>query len=210
MQNGMLHEIAAQILGITGGIATGKSSFARYLSIRMPAEVFDADRCAKELLDTEQAVRRLVRETFGDEVLAADGSLNRTRLREIVFADGEKRRALERILHPAIRGRWRGLAEKKRAANEWLIVDIPLLFETGAGQFFDRIIVVGCDAAVQRRRLLNYRKLSPDMAGKIIATQTDLGVKITKADHMVWNDGPLSALEDQADLLANFLKQRHG
>lgn len=202
--------MAVPILGITGGIATGKSSFAAMLARLTGADLFDSDRVARELLDSDENVRRLVRDSFGDEIFGPGGRPDRAGLRELVFADGEKRRALERILHPAIRARWVSLAGKARASGGWFAVDIPLLFETGAEGMFDTIIVVACQERTQMERLLNIRKIDRATAGNMMAAQMDLAAKISRADHLVWNDGPLSALEEQAALLAAHLKQRHG
>jgi dephospho-CoA kinase len=202
--------MAAPILGITGGIATGKSSFAALLARLTGAALFDADRTAGELLRSDGDVRRLVLLAFGNEVIGPSGEPDRTALREIVFADEQKRRALEGILHPAIQARWVSLAEKARRSGEWLAVDIPLLFETGVERSFDAIIVVACRASTQMDRLLNIRKLDRAMAGRIIAAQMDLDRKITCADHVVWNDGPAAALDAQAALLAAHLQKRHG
>jgi len=198
------------ILGITGGIGTGKSSFATLLSRQMTTTLFDADQCARDLLGGDETVRKLVRETFGSEVFAQDEGVDRVKLREIVFASEEKRLALEAILHPAIRDQWLSLAEKERAVGGWLTVDIPLLFETSAGKFFDHVIVVACGALTQMRRLVDTRKLSHEMAKKIISTQIDLNVKISEANYVIWNEGSLSALDAQAVLLAKLLKHSHG
>lgn len=198
------------ILGITGGIATGKSSFASLLSREIPATLFDADRSAKDLLHNHKVVQQRVRGEFGDAVFTPEGDVDRVRLRGIVFGNEERRRALEQILHPVIREQWLSLAEKARTSGEWLAIDIPLLFETGAEPQFDRIVVVACNASTQMNRLLNIRNLDPDMAGKIIAAQMDLNVKISKADYLIWNDGSHAMLAEQATLLADLLKQRHG
>jgi dephospho-CoA kinase len=197
-------------LGITGGIATGKSSFAKLLSRQTGASLFDADQFSRQLLDSDENVRSLVRAAFGNEIFGPGGGTDKARLRELVFADDEKRRTLEQILHPAIRAQWVSLAGDARDAGKWLAVDIPLLFETKTGPLFDKVIVVACTASTQMNRLLNIRKLSNAMAGKIIAAQMDLNLKISGADHLVWNDGPAAALEAQAALLANHLKQLHG
>ncbi|HWB59855.1 MAG TPA: dephospho-CoA kinase [Chthoniobacteraceae bacterium] len=205
--------MAVPILGITGGIATGKSTFAALLSRLTGAQLFDADHAARELLDTDEKVRRQVRLTFGDGIFGPAGEPDRAGLRELVFADAEKRRALEAILHPAIRERWVSLAAGARAAGsagKWLAVDIPLLFETQSEGFFDAVIVVACRASTQMERLLNNRKLDRDIAGKMISAQMGLEAKIAKARHVVWNDGPARAMEEQAALLAARLKQHHG
>ena len=176
----------------------------------MAAKLFDADQCAKDLLGGDEAVRGSVRRGFGDAVFTPGGEVDRAALREIIFASEEKRLALEKIMHPVIRARWLALAGKAKASGGWLAVDIPLLFETGAEQFFDHVIVVACGASTQMRRLEDIRKLKPGIAEKIIASQIDLNVKISKANYLIWNEGSMSALGSQAALLADLLKQRHG
>lgn len=202
--------MAVPILGITGGIATGKSSFASLFARHTGAALFDADRAARDLLHSDEKVRSLVRGAFGSGIFGPDGEADRSRLRELVFADDEKRRTLEEILHPAIREKWVSLAGKARADGEWLAVDIPLLYETGAEGEFDTVIVVACRASTQMERLLNIRKMDRAMAARIIAAQMDLGAKIARAGHLAWNDGPEAALDEQAAILAAYLKHRHG
>ena len=202
--------MVAPILGITGGLATGKSSFASLLARATGARLFDADRAARELLDSDENVRRLVRLSFGNGVFERGGAPDRAKLRELVFADDEKRRALEAILHPAVLAQCAALAEHARAAGQWLAADIPLLFETGSERLFDRIIVVACRPSTQMDRLLNFRKLDAAMAEKIMAAQMDLNKKMAGAHHVVWNDGPAAALDEQTVLLAASLKESHG
>jgi dephospho-CoA kinase len=199
------------ILGITGGIATGKTTFTNALRQRIDAEVFDADACAKELLATDGRVQRAVRMRFGESAFTPQGTPDRERLRAIVFGDAGERRALEEILHPAIRERWIGLAEKLRASNEkgWLFVDIPLLFETKAESFFDRTVVVACSPATQRDRLTSVRKLPPALADQMIASQLLMQFKIERAGHVVWNESTTAVLDSQAGLLADYLKRRY-
>jgi dephospho-CoA kinase len=196
------------VLGITGGIATGKSMFVQALLRQLPAAHFDADRCAGELLAGDDATRSAVREAFGDDVFDVSGSPDRARLRVIVFGDEAKRRRLEAILHPAIRQRWTAQAAQHRAPGAWLVVDIPLLFETGAESHFDRIAVVACSLATQRRRLSEQRGLDPAISEKIIGAQLPLSAKVDKADHVIWNDSTVACLDGQAGFLAAFL-QRH-
>ena len=197
-------------LGITGGIATGKSSFTKLLAAQLAATVFDADASVKDLLDHNSEVRSQVRATFGEQAFMDDGKVNRTFLRENVFSNSEKKRKLEQILHPLVRQRWMGLAAQSRKPDEWLLLDIPLLYETTAEQHLDKVVVVACDGSTQQARLLTDRKLDAGTAKKIIATQMDLGVKISKADHVVWNGGSHDALARQAGMLANFLATPHG
>ncbi len=200
------------VLGITGGIATGKSSFVQTFLRYLPAEVFDADRSAHELLSQDQPTIDRIREAFGEEVFDAPGKLSRARLRSIVFADEARRKELESILHPAIRERWTALAAERKGAggSRWLLVDIPLLFETGAETAFDRTVVVACSAFTQQRRLREDRGLDDAMIEKIIGAQLPLGAKIKKADHVIWNDSTVSCLDGQAGLLARWLSQYYG
>ena len=195
------------LLGVTGGIATGKSSFTRAFSAQFEVEIFDADRCARELLSDDSQVRVEVESAFGPEIYRPDGTPDRTRLRELTFSNPGHRAALERILHPRIRAAWLGLAKECSAGDRSLLVDIPLLFETGAETHFDVIIVVACSPATQRRRLGEQRALSTDVAEKMIGAQLDLGTKIRKADHLIWNDSTFSCLHGQAELLARCLRR---
>lgn len=198
------------VLGITGGIATGKSTFVQAFAPRLAAEVFDADRAAHELLAGDPAVHAAVRSTFGPEVFGSDGRPDRARLREVVFSEELQRQRLEAILHPVIRARWAALAQQALRSGSWLCVDIPLLFETGTEANFDRVIVVACSSGTQRRRLRELRKLDDATASRIIAAQFDLNLKIKKADHVVWNDSTDTCLDRQAALLAGWLHKHYG
>jgi len=197
-------------LGITGGIATGKSTFSEVFCRTLSAELFDADQCSRDLLANDPLIREAVRATFGPRAFDPAGQPDRAWLREVVFADPSKRRELEHILHPAIRSRWVARAADAIKTGRWLCVDIPLLYETGAQIHFAAVIVVACPPATQRARLLRKRHLSETIADQIIAAQLDLAAKIAQADHLIWNDSTSSCLDRQARLLAGALRQRHG
>ncbi len=196
------------VLGVTGGIATGKTAFTGCLTQLTPGlRLFDSDRCARELTDSDPAIRAAIRDRFGPGVFDAAGTLKRPLLRAMVFADPVKRKALEAILHPAIRLAWTSLAGtiREQPGKAWLVVDIPLLFETSAESQFDKITVVACAPATQRRRLIEGRGVEPGLAESMIASQMPLAEKIGRADFVVWNDGLAQALEAQAQLLAGRL-----
>jgi dephospho-CoA kinase len=199
-------------LGITGGVATGKSIFTARLVQCLSAVPFDADQCAHELLAHDADVRRAVLATFGENAFDHDGKPDRAHLRETVFANSSKRRELERILHPAIRARWIELAKHAAGSDRWFCADIPLLYETNAETHFAAVIVVACSPATQRARLLEKRHLSTDLAEKIIAAQFDLTAKITRSDYLIWNDSSATSLDRQTRLLVAALQQRfhHG
>lgn len=193
-------------IAITGGIASGKSSFRRSLLDRLSAEFFNTDTCARELLEGDPAIRNEIVAAFSPRAYSEDGTANRPFLREIVFSDEARRKQLEAILQPMIRQRWTDAASR---ATRPFFVEIPLLFETEAGDLFDRIISVACSEKTQIKRLVTNRKIDPSMARKILASQLGLDVKIARSDHVVWNDGPPSLLESQADLLASLLNSQY-
>jgi dephospho-CoA kinase len=199
-------------LGITGGVATGKSVFAAVLCRYLSAKLFDADQCAHDLLAQDPGIQKAILAAFGDETFDRDGRPNRARLREIVFADGAKRRELEQILHPAIRARWMGQAQDAARDDCWFCADIPLLYETNAQSHFTAVIVVACTPETQRARLLEQRHLSTDLASQIVTAQFDLATKIAQADYLIWTDSTASSLDRQARLLAGSLQHRfpHG
>jgi dephospho-CoA kinase len=193
-------------LGITGGIATGKTLFTESLAgLRPSLRVFDADACARRLSTSDPDILNAIRQEFGPAVFDAAGAVARPALRSLVFADPAARAALEAILHPAIRREWLALAETVRnraESGEWLAVDIPLLFETSAEPHFDTIVAVACSPRTQRRRLSEQRHLPPELAESMIASQLPLAEKVRRANYAVWNDGLPAALEVQARFLA--------
>lgn len=190
-------------IGITGGIGTGKSSFVNCLRKLLPAaHFFDADEMARELTRSDAFVLAEIRREFGPEIFQANGQLNRSALRAIVFAAPLKRRALEQILHPRIREHWAGEAEKYRRSTELFFADIPLLYETGGEKLCDRIVVVACSEEIQVKRLMTRTKMERASVAAIISSQMPLKEKVGRADHVVWNNGPERILAEQAQLLA--------
>jgi dephospho-CoA kinase len=196
------------VIGLTGGVASGKSSASQILIEELASQFFDADCCVHDLLASDDTVRDAIVAAFGPAVCDPSGRPDRAALRDQVFADSARRRVLEDILHPAVRARWMALAASARAAGAWLLVDIPLLYETGAETHFDRTIVVACHRRTQLLRLTENRGLAPAMAARIINSQFDLGEKTQKADHVIWNDSTVSNLDGQCRLLAAWLRRR--
>lgn len=171
----------------------------------IPIQVFDADAVARELVAEDTVVQHAIVRRFGNAVLTTGGAIDRGWLRESVFGDLAQRKALEAILHPAIRARWTAEAQAARRTGAWLLLDIPLLYETGTESECDVVVVVACREETQRARIVSRRGLTPEMAGKIIATQTSLASKAARADYVVWNDAPEARLEEQAELFAGYL-----
>jgi dephospho-CoA kinase len=195
-------------IGITGGISTGKTSFIKCLRDLAPAaKFFDADEAARELTDRDPEVRGLVEREFGAAVYSGGGDLNREEIRTIVFADAEKKRALEQILHPRIRRQWSLEAEGHRNSTELFFADIPLLYETGGETLCDRVVVVACSPGLQLERLMARTGLERAEAQQMIDAQMPLTEKISRADHVVWNNGGREVLKEQARLLMELWRE---
>ena len=191
-------------IGITGGISTGKTSFVECLRELVPDGVFfDADVSARELADRDPEVRGLIEKEFGAGVYSGSGDLNRERIRTIVFADADKKRALEQILHPRIRRQWSLEAESHRNSDKLFFADIPLLYETSGESLCDRVVVVACSPAVQLERLRARMGVAESEAQAMIDAQMPLTEKIARADHVVWNNGGRELLKEQARLLVD-------
>jgi dephospho-CoA kinase len=189
------------VIGITGGISTGKSSFCQCLREVLPtAKFFNADEAAHVLVELSE-VKREIRAEFGSHVFSRDGDLNRAHLRAIVFGDATRKRALERILHPRIRRQWRTEAKRHRNSPNFFFADIPLLYETGGETLCDRVVVVGCSQKVQLARLRKRMFVKSAEARQMINSQMPLQEKITRADHVVWNNGDRTSLVEQARFL---------
>jgi dephospho-CoA kinase len=200
------------VFGITGGIATGKSSFIGLLEDRMGGDRaiwFDADLAAKKLLETDKLVRHEIYRTFGDPVFTESGEIDRDALRKAAFATDDTRHKLNAILHPKVRSQWSALAAEARKSKMWLFVEIALLYETSGHELCDKVIVVACSQHTQIRRITGARGLTESMANQIIASQSSLGEKCRMADFLIWNDAALTSLERQCSLLVSWLNKTY-
>jgi dephospho-CoA kinase len=190
------------VIGITGGISTGKSTLCACLREIVPnAKFFDADHAARQLVDLDPEVETEIRREFGNAIFSADQGLNREKLRHIVFGNAAKRRALEQILHPRIRRQWSTEAETHRNSPDFFFADIPLLYETGGERLCDRVVVVACSYRTQLRWLMERMSLERSATEQMINSQMPLEEKIRRADHVVWNNGAGTVLADQARCL---------
>lgn len=195
------------VIGLTGGIGSGKSSVSRLLAER-GAVVIDADALAREVVEPGTPGLAAVVEAFGREVLAPDGSLDRPALAALVFADPAERARLEGIIHPLVRGRARDL-EAATPDDAVIVHDIPLLVETDQGERFDAVVVVDVPEELQRARLVELRGMDPAEADRRIAAQATREQRRAAADHIVVNDGSLADLESRvADLWAAVTRRR--
>lgn len=181
------------VVGLTGGIGSGKSAAADRFAAHGIA-VVDADAIAHELTAADGAAMPALRAAFGRDVAAAGGALDRPRMRRLAFADPAVRRRLEGILHPLIREL---AAERCRAADSpYVILAVPLLVESGSyRERCDRIVVVDCPEVLQIARVMARNGLGEAEVRAILATQAARGQRLAAADDVLANDGDLATLE---------------
>jgi dephospho-CoA kinase len=185
-------------VALTGNIAAGKSAVAD-LFRRWGATVLDADAIVREVQTPGGPVLRAIAERFGAGVVGPDGSLDRPALRRLVLEDADAREALERIVHPAVYARRAELAAEAEARGDRVLVsDIPLLFESGAAEAFDVVILVDAPEAVRLRRLVDCRGLGDAEARALIRAQMPASEKRARSDFVIENGGDLAALERAA------------
>jgi len=185
-------------IGLTGGIASGKSTVADMFG-DLGVPVIDTDVIAREVVRPGQPALREIRDTFGDDVFAADGTLDRAAMRSLVFGDEEARRRLEAILHPKI-----GKAtvdQADAAGGEYQIIVVPLLVESSLRAFVDRVLVVDCGEETQVARLLARDAESEAQARRMLAAQSSRAERLAIADDVVSNDGDLEDTREQVRAL---------
>ncbi|QTZ91387.1 dephospho-CoA kinase [Streptomyces auratus] len=182
-------------VGLTGGIGAGKSEVSRLLA-SYGAMIVDADKIAREVVEPGTPGLAAVVEEFGDGVLAPDGTLDRPKLGGIVFADPEKLKALNAIVHPLVGAR---SAELEAAAGPDAVVvhDVPLLTENGLAPLYDLVVVVDAAPQTQLDRLVRLRGMAEDEAKSRMAAQATREQRLAAADLVIDNNGPLEALEPQ-------------
>ncbi|HKZ07781.1 MAG TPA: dephospho-CoA kinase [Methylomirabilota bacterium] len=186
------------LAGLTGGIATGKSTVSAMFT-HLGARVTDADQLARDVVAPGQPAHAAVVAAFGSEVLQPDGYLDRKRLGAIVFADAEKRKRLESITHPAIRTRWERILRVYEEEEFAGIVfwDAALLYETGGARLMEKMVVVTADPATQLARLMARDGSTEAEARARIASQMPVAEKAKLADYVVDNSGTRAETERQ-------------
>lgn len=192
-------------VGLTGGIASGKSLVAAmFQDLGVP--VIDTDRIAREVVATGSPVLARIAAAFGPGLLRADGSLDRARLRTLVFADPAERRRLEAIIHPPILAAME--ARCHDAGGPYQLLVIPLLVEAGLRDRVDRVLVVDCPEEVQRQRLMDRDGESGASADRLLAAQLRRADRLAAADDVLDNAGtPDEASRRVRELHAHYLEQ---
>ncbi|MGH3095137.1 MAG: dephospho-CoA kinase [Streptosporangiales bacterium] len=193
-------------VGLTGGIGSGKSEVTSRLR-ELGAVVIDSDVLAREVVRAGTPGFEQVVAEFGEDVLGPDGELDRPRLGRLIFADPDRRKALEGIVHPLVRARVNQIASA--AADDAVVVnDVPLLVESGLQGTYDLVVVVDAPPEVQRDRLVRLRGMSPEDARARIAAQAPRADRLAAADIVVDNSGDLDVLDGQVAALWERLEAR--
>ncbi|MGW7020555.1 dephospho-CoA kinase [Streptomyces decoyicus] len=182
-------------VGLTGGIGAGKSEVSRLLA-SYGAVIVDADKIAREVVEPGTPGLAAVVAEFGDGVLTPDGSLDRPKLGGIVFSDPEKLKALNAIVHPLVGARSAEL-EASAGPDAVVVHDVPLLTENGLAPLYDLVVVVDAAVGTQLDRLVRLRGMAEDEAKSRMAAQATREQRLSVADLVIDNDGPLEALEPQ-------------
>jgi len=178
------------LVGLTGGIASGKSAVSRQL-VALGCRLVDSDVQAREVVAPGEPAWRAIVEEFGREVVGPDGQLDRKRLGALVFADPARRKTLEAITHPAITARRQAILDTwaGEGFDGLVVLDIPLLVEVGAAAHVDRVVVVYAEREVQLARLMSRDRFEPAEAERRVASQMPLADKVRYAHYVVDNSG---------------------
>lgn len=183
------------VIGLTGGIGSGKSTVAEmFAGLGVP--VIDADVITRELTRPQQPAFQEIVQAFGEEILDAQGLLDRRRLRTLIFSDERRRRQLEAILHPRVYAEIRARVERLGKCD-YCIVVIPLLVETGGSTQLDRILVVDTPESLQRQRVAQRDQAAATEIDAILARQANRAQRLQAADDIIRNDQGLSELRTQ-------------
>ncbi|MFE0448911.1 dephospho-CoA kinase [Streptomyces fungicidicus] len=193
-------------VGLTGGIGAGKSEVSRLL-VEHGAVLIDADRVAREVVEPGTPGLAAVVDAFGDEILTADGALDRPKLGSLVFADPEKLAVLNAIVHPLVGARSREL-EEAAAVDAVVVHDVPLLTENGLAPLYDLVIVVDASPETQLDRLVDRRGMTAQDARARMAAQASREERRAIADIVIDNDVPLDALRRRVEDVWSQLEDR--
>lgn len=190
-------ELANRLIGLTGGIGTGKTTVSNYLAEKYNLPVLDADIYARQALAQDSPILQNVLARYGDRLKLPDTSLNRSALAEIIFNDPKEKQWLESQIHPFVRDRF--TQELQRTQNDTIVLAIPLLFEANLTDTVTEIWVVSCDRSLQIARLQQRNGLTLEQAQARIDNQLPLPEKVALADIVLNNDADLEHLYAQVD-----------
>ncbi|MDR0399107.1 MAG: dephospho-CoA kinase [Endomicrobium sp.] len=192
------------IVGLTGGIASGKSESAKYFE-ELGAFCIDADSVAKELTCKDKPALQEIAKVFGDDILSVEGTLNRKKLADIIFSDVNSKLKVEEILHSRIISRINETISKEISEKEVIVVNAPLLFETGLDKVCDKIVTIKISYDIQVKRLALRDGLNDDEIKKRIASQMPMEEKVKLSDFVVDNSGSKKDLKRKIENIYGLL-----
>ena len=197
-----------KVIALTGGIATGKSTFARqFLQLEPATAFFDSDAAVAGFLTSIDVAAR-IDETLGGDLLDQSGHLLKPRLRDLVFRNPEARKDLESVLHPMVRAACSASLESARSSGApWFLMDVPLLYESNFPLPRDLELVVACGPQTQKNRLIARNSLLPGEADRMLSAQLPIAEKVRRANVVIWKGGVPDALIRQTQLLIVWLKK---
>jgi len=191
-----------RIIGLTGGIATGKTTVANYLASAYNLPILDADIYAREAVSLASPILSAIAQRYGEHILLADGNLNRQRLGEVIFNHQAERNWVEQLIHPYVRDRFLGAIAV--SSGQTLVLVVPLLFEANMTDLVTEIWVVRCSEAQQVQRLIQRNHLSKEQALARINSQLHIEAKASRADIVLDNTSNLEILLKQIDAAISY------
>lgn len=186
------------ILGLTGGIASGKTTVSNFFRKYNDIKIYDADKIAKNFFE-EEFVQEKIKKNINGNIFDLNNNIDRKKLKEVIFKDQKKREELNKIIHPLVFDFFYKI--KKNSNNEKIIFDVPLLFESGIDVLCDKILLIYTDITTQIERIKKRDNISDELAKKIINSQLSNDVKIKKADFVLKNDSDIKNLEIKVEKL---------
>ncbi len=192
-------------IGLTGGIGSGKSTVSKLFE-KLGVPVIDADVIARQIVEPGQPALNQLVQTFGNQFLTADGTLDRAKLRQLVFSDPAQKQRLEELLHPLV---YRKIEEEiELLTSAYCIICVPLLLETGMTGLVDRVLVVDCALEIQIERVKQRDRLTTEQIKSIIASQVSREERLARADDVIDNSKPATQLAEQVKKLHNLYLMR--
>jgi dephospho-CoA kinase len=193
-----------RLIGLTGGIATGKSTVANYLAESYKLPILDSDIYARDAVTVDSPILKQIYQKYGDDILLADNSLNRQKLGEIIFKNQDERLWIESLIHPYVRERFN--QEMAKISANALVFVIPLLFEVGLTELVTETWVVNCSEEQQLKRLMQRNNLTLEQAQARINSQMPLSEKVKLADVVLDNSQNVEMLLKSVDIVMDKAK----
>ena len=199
MTKHVTHTSPTFVIGVTGGIGSGKTTVCNLFHELFAIPVIDADIIAKDVVKKNQPALRAIVAEFGEDILTDSGELDRPKIKNIVFSQPAKRKVLEQIVHPKVRKEMR--LQISRVNKSYCLLSVPLIAESTDKSIFDRILVVDCDEKIQMERVISRDRLANETVVAIMKAQASREDRLVIADDIIINNGPTSQLNDQVQLL---------